>query len=201
MLYREAMDVLGVSYSTLQRYVQKGLIRTYKYQTPKLMGKMNYWDEDVYALCGHRLQRKAGAREIAAYFRVNKKTRDGEARMLEQKRTVMSFCAGRGISIDRTYEDWSSSIEAGADRRPDWHRLLQDIMKGDVAALVVETRCRLSRFAWNEIEQLFKYHQCDIIVVNKVLDDLFYRDEQSEDLARQIEVLKMDRHIDSNSKS
>jgi predicted site-specific integrase-resolvase len=200
MLYREAMDVLGVSYSTLKRYVKKGLIRTYIYQTPKLMGKMNYWDDDVYALVGHRLQRKAGAREVAAYFRVNQKTGPGKERMLEQKRTVMGFCAGRGISIDRTYEDWSSSIEAGAERRPDWHRLLQDVMKGDVAALVVETRCRLSRFAWGEIEQLFKYHQCDIIVVNKVLDDLFYRDEQSEDLARQIEVLKMDRHLDSNSK-
>ena len=195
MLYREAMRILGVSYGTLQRYVKKGLIRRYQYQTPKLQGKMNYWDDDVYALVGHKLQRKAGAREIAVYFRVNRNTKEGQARMLEQKRTVMNFCAARGISIDRTYEDWSSSIEAGEDRRPDWHRLLQDIMKEDVAALVVETRCRLSRFAWNEIEQLFRYHQCEIVVVNKVLDDLFYRDEQSEDLARQIEVLKLDRKL------
>ncbi len=195
MLYREAMRILGVSYGTLQRYVKKGLIRTYTYQTPKLMGKKNYWDDDVYQLVGHKLQRKAGAREVAAYFRVNNRTREGEARMQAQKGVVTGFCAARGISIDRTYEDWASSIESGDQRRPDWHRLLQDVMKGDVAALVVETRCRLSRFAWGEIETLFKYHQCDIIVVNRVVDDLFYRDEQSEDLARQIEALKMDRHL------
>lgn len=195
MLYREAMRILGVSYGTLQRYVKRGLIRTYTYQTPKLMGKKNYWDDDVYALVGHKLQRKAGAREIAAYFRVNRNTKEGQARMQEQKRTVTGFCAARGISIDRTYEDWASSVESESDRRPGWHQLLQDVMKGDVAALVIETRCRLSRFAWGEIEQIFKYHQCDIIVVNRVVDDLFYRDEQSEDLARQIEFLKMDRMV------
>lgn len=199
MLYREALDVLGVSYSTLKRYVAKGLIRTYTYQTPKLMGKMNYWDDDVYALVGHRTQRKAGAREIAIYLRVNGKTRADDERMIEQKRTVMKFCAARGISIDRTYEDRASSIETRDEARPDWHRLLRDVMAGDVAALVVETRCRLSRFAWNEIETLFKYHHCELIIVNKVIDDLFYQDEQSEDLARQIELLKLDRHIQSGA--
>ena len=197
MLYKEAMSILGVSYSTLKRYCKKGLIRTYTYQTPKLMGKMNYWDEDVYGLVGHKLSRKKQAREFAAYFRVNSKTKAGQARMLEQKRTVQGFCAARGISLDRTYEDWSSSIETREGLRPDWHRLLQDVMLGDVAALVVETPCRISRFAWNEISTLFKYHHCELIVVNKVIDDLYYQDEQSEDLARQIQLLKLDRKLPS----
>jgi len=195
MLYREAMQVLNVSYSTLKRYVKRGLIRTYTYQTPKLRGKMNYWDEDIYALVGHKLQKKAGERQVAAYFRVNHRTKAGQEAMLEQKKRVAGFCSARGIQIERQYEDWSSSIQAGEVNRPEWHRLLQDVMLGHVAVLVVDTTCRLSRFAWPEIEQLFRYHHCEIVVVNKVVDDLFYRDEQSEDLARQIEALKMDRLI------
>jgi predicted site-specific integrase-resolvase len=195
MLYREAMRILGVSYGTLQRYVKKGLIRTYTYQVPKLRGKKNYWDEDIYALVGHKLQKKRGEREVAAYFRVNRRTRDGERTMLEQKGRVAGFCAARGIQIQRQYEDWASSIQADENGRPDWHRLLQDVMLGHVAILVIDTRCRISRFAWTEIEQLFRYHQCEIVVVNGVVDDPFYREEQSEDLARQIQALKMDRTL------
>ena len=195
MLYREAMKTLGVSYGTLQRYVKKGLIRRYIYEVPKLRGKRNYWDEDIYALVGHKLQKKIGDRQVATYFRVNRKNRAGQEAMLEQKKRVTGFCAARGIQIERVYEDWSSSIQAGEETRPGWHDLLQDVMLGHVAILVVDTTCRISRFAWPEIQQLFRYHQCEIVVVNKVVDDLFYREEQSEDLARQIEVLKMDRLI------
>ena len=76
MTYKKALEVLGVSYSTLKRYVSRGLIRTYKYQMPHMRGKNNYWDEDVYALVGRKWVEENW---IVGYVRVAGHTkRDGE---------------------------------------------------------------------------------------------------------------------------
>ena len=200
MTYDKAMEVLGVSYSTLKRYVVQGKIRTYDYKIKKYLGKKNYWDEDVYALVGKKRKSDKGLREVAAYFRVNEPTKEGQARMQKQKELVNNFCGARGISIDRVYEDYGSSIFSSIDKRPSYHKLLQDIMLGNVALVVIETRCRLSRFAYSELEEILKYYQVDILVINRVIDDLFYQDEQADDIARMLKKSKLERSVDISKK-
>lgn len=193
MLWNKAMEVLGVSYSTLTRYTKAGKIRTSKYKMIGKMGKTNYWDEDVYALVGRRLKRKAGAKEVAAYFRAGSASNEARARKEKSKDLVNKFCLARGITIDRIYEDTASGARWDYKARPDLHRLIQDIMKGDVAVLIVETKCRITRFGWEMFEELLKYYECELMVLNKVIDDPFYQEEQSDDVAVVLHKMKMDR--------
>jgi predicted site-specific integrase-resolvase len=219
MLWHEAMAVLGVSYSTLRRYVKKGVIRTSIYQMPRRVGNCNYWDEDVYSLVGRQLSRKAGTRSVAAYFRVNPKGSEVEVKknasgygergdailkkketmkaaervMQEQKARVYSFASARGLKIETVYEEMARAVEVDPDKRPAFHQLVQDIMLGNVGVLLLDTKCRLSRFAYDEISMMMRYYDVEIIVLNEVIDDLFYQEEQADDLAYQIEKLKLSR--------
>lgn len=219
MLWHEAMKILGCSYSTLTRYVKSGKIRSSEYQIFGKMGKRNYWDEDVYALVGRQLSRKAGTRSIAAYFRVNpvgseveiKKNASGygergdevlkkketmkaaERVMQEQKLRVFNFASARGMKIDRVYEEMARATEVDPDKRPQFHQLVQDIMLGNVGVLLLDTKCRLSRFAYPEISMMLRYYDVEIIILNEVIDDLFYMEEQADDLAVQLHALKMSR--------
>ena len=147
MLLKEAMKTLGISYSTIQRYVKRGLIRRYKYMMPGRLGKYNYYDEDIYALLGAKWNKHGN--QIAAYFRVNGKTKADDARMLKQRMTVFDFCAARGISIDHAFEDRASGAVWDMKRRPALHNLLKSVFSGKVNAVVVETKCRISSFAFD----------------------------------------------------
>ena len=190
----EAMNVLGVSYSTLKRYVKKGLIRTYKYEMPGKRGKNNYWDEDVYALVGKKMSKEHW---IVGYCRVKYRFKEDQAKMQEQKNLMRQFCTRRGIALEKIYEDIGASTDYSKKGRPGFHQLLRDVMAGKIQAVVLDTKCRLTRVAFEVYEELFMYHGCDIVVMNPALTDPYYLNEQSEDLAKLIETAGLDRALPS----
>jgi putative resolvase len=187
MTKREAMEVIGCSWSTLRRYVGKGYIRTSTRQN----GHKNYWDEDVYAMVGKRI----GAREhwVVSYARVNGRSKKADQKIEEQKRIIYQWCAKRGLTIDKSYEDRGPSTEYSPSKRPGLHELLQDIFHKRVDAVVVETRDRIARIGWEIFKELFKYHGVELIIINKVIGDPYYQSEQAEDLAKILDQAKIDR--------
>lgn len=194
MTKSEALEVLGCSYSTLRRYAKKGLIRTYTYEIRGRRGKMNYWDEDVYALVGKKYEKEHW---IVGYCRVKGGQNQDKEKMLEQKKLMREFCTRRGISLEKIYEDVGRSTDYSKKGRPDFHRLLRDVMQGRVQAVVVDTKCRLTRVAFQVYEELFLYHGCDIVIMNPALTDPYYLEEQSEDLAQLIQDAGLDRSLGS----
>ena len=194
----QAMETLGVSYSTLKRYVNRGLIRVYKYEMPKLRGKNNYWDEDVYALIGKKYQKDEW---IVGYCRVAGNSRPDQEKLQEQKDIMRKFCTRRGISLERLYEDRGASTDYSKSGRPGFHSLLRDVIAGRVQALVIDTKCRLTRVAFEVYEELFAYHGCDIIIMNPALTDPYYLEEQSEDLVKLIADAKLDRSVGERGKT
>lgn len=197
MTKAEAMEILGVSYSTLKRYVQRGLIRIYKYEMPGKRGKNNYWDEDVYALVGKKMTKEHW---IVGYCRVKHRFKEDQAKMQEQKNLMRQFCTRRGIALEKIYEDIGASTDYSKKGRPAFHELLRDVMAGRVDAVVIDTKCRLTRVAFEVYEELFLYHGCDIVIMNPVLTDPYYLEEQSEDLAKLIETAGLDRSMRSEPK-
>jgi len=161
MLSQDAMKELRISYSTLQRYVARGLIRTSMYVMPGRMNKMNYWDEDIYSLMGQKLK-KDPQHLVVSYVRMNSRSKENDARMTEQKKIVYQFCAKRGISVDKLYEEYAGGAGDSHTARPQFHELLKEVMNGDVDAIVVESQCRLARFTWDTYLALFKYYGCQI---------------------------------------
>jgi predicted site-specific integrase-resolvase len=193
----EALKVLGVSYSTLKRYVKRGLINTYRYQMPGKMNKANYWDDDVYAMVGKRMTKEHW---IVGYVRVKHRFKEDLAQLQSQKNLMRHFCTKRGISLEKVYEDIGASTDYSERGRPQFHQLLRDVMAGKVDAVVLDTKCRLTRVAFEVYEELFKYHGTDIVIMNPVLTDPYYLEEQSEDLAKLIETAGLARSIPSEKK-
>lgn len=190
MTYKKALEVLGVSYSTLKRYVKRGLIRTYKYQMPHMRGKNNYWDEDVYALVGRKWVEENW---IVGYVRVAGHTRRDSEKMQEQKEIMRQYCTRRGISLDRIYEDRGPGTDFSESGRPALHRLFQDILHGRVQALVIDNWSRLSRVAPELWYLLLRFNKCDLVIMNPVLEDPYYQEEQSEELAALIHRAGLER--------
>jgi len=190
MTYKEAMDVLGVSYTTLKRYVKRGLIRVYKYQMPGMSGKNNYFDEDVYALLGHKWTKNNW---IVGYVRVAGAGSKHDAKLAEQKELMRKFCTARGIQLEKIYEDRGASTEFSRNGRPSLHEMLKEVIQGRIQAVVVDRHDRISRVAPEIWEIMFKYHSCDLVVMNPALEDPYYQEEQSKDLSVLIERARLER--------
>lgn len=191
MTAKEALKILGVTRKTLDKYVKEGKIRVSKYQIPHMVGWNNYWDEDVYALVGRGLRSKG--RDIVAYVRVKGNSKEANQKMEEQKKSIKTFMQARGVELDRVYEDRSDSLTIEESERPGLGRLLEACLRKEVAAVVIDTRCRISRFAFDAYMHIFKYSGVEVIIINKVLGDPFYQSEQSDDIAKVLEQAKIDR--------
>jgi predicted site-specific integrase-resolvase len=190
MTRQEAIDTLGVSVSTLKRYVKKGLIRTSTYEIPGRRGKNNYWDEDILALMGRTIHK---GHEIVGYLRVNGSGNKHVSKLNEQRDRMRDYTNRRGISLDNVYEDYCPSTEFSMAVRPALHELIKRIMDGHVDALVIDTKDRLFRIGYDLLETIFNYHGCKIIVMNLTLEDEYYQKEQSDDIAKLLEQAKIDR--------
>lgn len=186
MLIKETMKVLGKSYATVRRWADKGLIRTTKLDNGHIM----YWDEDVWAMVGKKI---AKDNWVAVYYRVAGTTESDRRLMAEQQSLVHAWCAARGLSVDKSYEDWAPSTEYSLQERPGLHLLLQDIIQKRVSAVVVETPDRLARIGREIIEQLCRYYGVQLCYVNKAIQRPEYIAEQEKDLVRLLERAKIDR--------
>jgi len=186
MTKKEALKVIGCSWSTLRRYVGRGLIGTTTLQN----GRKNYWEDDVYAMVGKRIPQEHW---IAIYCRVNGKSKEADEKLLEQKRIIYGWCAKRGITIDKVYEERGPSTEYSPGRRPVLHSLMQDIFSKKIDAVIVETEDRIARIGYDMFKEMFKYHGVEPIVINKVIEDPFYQAEQADDITRILEKAKIDR--------
>jgi predicted site-specific integrase-resolvase len=191
MTARETLQHLGVTRKTLDNYVKRGLIRMTKYQIPHRMGWNNYDDSDVYALIGRGLRSKD--RTIIAYVRAKGESKEADAKIEEQKKRILAFVSARGISTDEIFEDRSDSMATDYSLRPGLSDMMEQVLRNEVAAIVLDTKCRLSRFAFHAYEHLFKYHGVEVIIINKVLGDPYYQAEQAEDIARVLHEAKIAR--------
>ena len=191
MTTKEAMDALGVSRKTLYNYAEKGLIRVTKYLIPKVMGQNNWDKSDVLALLGQGLRSKD--KEIITYLRVKGNSQEANAKMLEQKARVLQFSAARGVQLDNIYEDRSDSLTTSWGERPGLVNMMEAVLRGEVGAIIIDTKCRLTRFGLEVYDLLFKYHGVKLIIINQVLGDPYYQSEQSDDIAKMLDQAKVDR--------
>lgn len=180
------MQVLNKSYSTVRRWADKGLIRTTKLEN----GVILYWDEDVWMMIGKKI---AKSQWVAVYSRVTGTGESDRKLMAEQQRLLHAWCAARGLTVDKLYEDWAPSTEYSLEERPGLHLLLQDIIQRRIQAVVVETPCRLARIGRELIEQLCRYYGVQLVYVNKAIQRPEYLAEQEADIYRLLQKAKIDR--------
>jgi len=182
----EALKLLGISYNTLKGWAKRGRLRRWKEDG----GRWIYNDDDVYSMIGKKISKES---LVCVYYRVGGTTESDRRLMAEQQKLIHQWCAARGLSVDRAYEDWAPSTEYSLERRPGLHLLLQDIIQKRVEAVVVETPDRLARIGVEMIEQLCRYYGVQLVYVNRAIQRPEYLAEQENDIARLLERAGIDR--------
>ena len=190
MFIREAMQVLGVSYNTVRNWGYKGRLR----RTVLPNGRINYWDDDVYAQINKKITRQNWN---VIYTRVSKTTELKRKEMYEQKQRTMDWCAARGYIVDKMYEDWSLSTEFSVAARPGFHQLLQDIILRRVSVVIIETSCRITKVGWEIWPLLFGYYGVTLHYISNV-ERPEYIHEQQDELTNILAHAIKDRTVDIN---
>jgi len=183
MTKRQALDIIGCHSSTLKRYVTRGWVRVTKLPN----GRYNYFEDDVYKMVGRRLSREHWT---VLYSRVDSSSKKNLKKLEKSKLLSYEWAAKRGLTFDKVYEDHRPASDYN---RPGLLQLLEDILKKRVDNVVVETRCRLTRFAFGIFEMLFAYHGVALIVMNEWITDPHYQEEQSSDIARVLKQAGLER--------
>ena len=119
-------------------------------------------------------------------MRVKGNVKKDDDNLAKQKELMRHFCTKRGIALEKLYEDRGASTDWSKSGRPAFHELLRDIISNRIQAVVVDTKCRLTRVAFEILEELCIYHGVDIVIMNPVLEDPYYLEEQTNDLTKLI---------------
>ena len=181
MRAKEVLNLLNVSRETLCRYVREGKIKvSHKYSRTRY----EYDDDSVYAFIGKVTDQKN--RDIVTYSRVS--TQNQKKQLEEQKRRIYDSCVARGLIVSKQYSDIKSGMNSD---RKDFQEIIRRVIKGEMGLVVVENKDRLIRFGFDLLEQIFKFYDCKIMVLNDVLDNKTYEQELTDDLISIIHYFTM----------
>jgi predicted site-specific integrase-resolvase len=80
-----------------------------------------------------------------------------------QRRALADFCEAHSYMVD----EWMSEMGGGLNfKRKQFLRLVDAIIAGDVAVLLIVHKDRLARFGYHLLVHLCETHDCKIVVMN-----------------------------------
>ena len=146
---------VGVSVKTLQKWDRMGVLPAKR----TITNRRYYTDSDLAAAL--RTERVPSVRRTVAYCRVS---RQGQKPDLEnQKRILEQYCQRQGLEVD----EWITEIGGGMNfKRKHFLRLVDQILAGEIARVVLAHQDRLARFAYSLMVHLCQTHDCQLIVLN-----------------------------------
>lgn len=180
MKAKEVLTLLNITRPTLCKYVKLGYIKAIKMPN----GQYKYDDDSVYAFIG--LKKEKHNSLIVSYSRVS--TQNQKNQLKEQTNRIYESCISRGIKLDKQYEDIKSGMSFD---RPSFQKLCEEIIRGNIELLVIETKDRLLRFGYEMFENFFKYFGCKILVLNDAISNKSCEEELTEDLISIIHYFSM----------
>ena len=143
--------------NTIYKYAKQGKIRTTKINDKHLI----YNDDDVYAIAGI-----SPIRDIVIYARVStsKQKKDLE----NQIETLKLFANSNGFVVNKIYKDIASGMSFD---RQNFKDMLFDVIEHKIKTVLISNKDRFSRVSFNMWKELFKSFNCDIIVMNDILEN------------------------------
>ncbi len=152
----EFAKIVGVSVKTLQRWDNHGKLPAKR--TPS--NYRYYTDEDLRIALGEKPRPQV--RKVIVYCRVSSSNQRPELK--NQVKAMQEFANICGYSVSETI----SEIGGGLDfKRKKFIEIIIAMLKGDIEVIVVAHKDRLCRFAFDFVEQLANYSDCQIIVANQ----------------------------------
>ena len=146
---------VGVSVKTIQKWDRIGVLPAKR----TITNRRYYTDEDVAAAL--RLPRLQKDRRTVAYCRVSSQAQQPD--LLNQQAVLQVYCERQGIVVD----EWILEIGGGLNfERKQLLKLVDAIVAGEIACVVLAHRDRLARFGYKLLAHLCQTHQCKLVVMN-----------------------------------
>jgi len=179
---KEFLEKTGISYSTLRRYIKNGIVHPIKTPT----GRYKFTEQNIKEVIGYKNPEKQISEKpkCAIYCRVSASKQKNYLK--NQIELCKKFAIERGYEIVDIYTDIASSFNF---KRKGLKKLFHDVFSDFIAPppfekLIIYSKDRLSRIAYELIEQVFKYRGIDIIVIDN--SDTLHDDEQLKDYTEEL---------------
>ena len=163
---------IGVHPITVRRMIKRGVLKPLV--TPS--GQYRFTEEHIKQALGLK-ENKNG--KIVVYARVS--TQKQKDYLDNQVEVCKRFLASKGMQIDEVITDVASSFNF---KRKGLNKLLDMCFNGDVKAVCVYSKDRLSRVAYDLFEQILKRLGVDVLIVDK--SESLTTDEQLKDAVEEM---------------
>ncbi|MEM1962339.1 MAG: IS607 family transposase [Sulfolobales archaeon] len=149
---REVCEKLGVSYSTLRRWIEAGYVKAIR----AVGGKYRVPESEVRRILESR------AKEIRAVVYARVSSHDQGEDLERQVRYLLEYCASKGYRVVEVLTDVASGLKTD---RKGLRKLFELVTSRQVEVVVVTYRDRLTRFGFEYLEYFFNQHGARIEVV------------------------------------
>ena len=146
---------VGVSIKTIQKWDRIGVLPAKR----TITNRRYYTDEDLALALG--LPRMQKDRRTVAYCRVSSQAQQPD--LQNQKAALQEYCEQSGIQVD----EWIMEVGGGLNfERKQFLKLVDAILAGEVACVVLAHQDRLARFGYKLLVYLCRTHRCKLVVMN-----------------------------------
>ena len=144
---------IGVSVETLQRWNRQGVLKAHRTAT----NRRYYTQENLRAI----LPEEGTKRKTIAYCRVSSAAQTPD--LENQRLRLRDYCQTNALAVD----EWIIEIGAGLNfKRKQFLKLVDAIIAGEVAVLIIAHKDRLARFGFSLLVHLCETHDCRLLVMN-----------------------------------
>lgn len=180
---KEFCERVRISIKTLERLEKSGKITPIR-RGPRLR---YYTEEHVSHLLGIFDSEKKSKRKVIAYYRVS--TNSQKREMIYQRQSIEKFCLSSGVAVDEYLSDIGSGINF---KRKNFLKIIDMIERGEISKLIFTHKDRLTRFAYELIEERCSVNNVELVVIN--LESSSPQKELVEDLMTIIHVFSCRLH-------
>jgi len=142
---REACERLGISYSTLRRWIEAGYVKAIR----TVGGKYMVPESEVRRILESR------AKEIRAVVYARVSSHDQREDLERQVRYLLEYCASKGYRVVETITDVGSGLKT---YRRGLKKLFDLVVSKQVEVVVMTYRDRLTRFGFEYLDYFFNQH-------------------------------------------
>jgi len=154
---REAANRVNRCVKTLQRWDRIGVLSAKRTPT----GRRYYEPKVIDDWLALKHPAKERERDAVAYCRVSSQAQKPDLK--NQRDVVTQFCVARGIANVEYVEEIGGGLNF---KRPRFTALMDRIVAGDVASLIVAHKDRLARFGIDLLRHLCDEHDCALLIIN-----------------------------------
>jgi len=153
---KEACSRLGISYSTLRRWIKEGRIRAVQ----TIGGKYRIPESEVRRLLSGAVGGEAREARAIIYARVSSSDQRGD--LERQIQYLTQYCTAKGYRVVDVLSDVASGLNT---ERRGLLKLFSYVVNRQVDVVVVTYRDRLTRFGFEYLEYFFRQYGARIEVV------------------------------------